>query len=164
MHALGTVRAASQDAGKGTVLVAGAGVLQDAHGLGSGALRDVRRAGAGVALRGADAATGTLHLRLSLVALAGRLLVVALAGSGGSRRGRRRRRRRGARLAGHDGVGRLALDAALARARLAALQLHVARLSPARPPAVPEAADCQRTRHTRYRPCTCSHNMGLGGL
>ena len=141
MHALGTVRAASQNAGKGAVLVARAGVLQDAHGLGSGALRDVRGARAGAALGGANAATGTLHLCLSLIALAGRLLVVALAGSGRSWRGWRGRRRRGAWLAGHDRVGGLALDAALARSRLAALHLHVARLSPAGSPAVPSTAE-----------------------
>ena len=142
VHALGAVRASSQDAGEGTVLVPSAGVLQDAHGLGRGALRHIRWARARVALGGAHAAAGTLHLRLGLVALAGRLLVVALAGSGRGRRRRRRWRRRWgrrwARLARHDGVGRLALDAALAGSCLAALQLHVALLTPAGSPAVPQ--------------------------
>ena len=138
MHALGTAGATSHDAGQCAVLVAGAGVLQDAHGLGAGALRDIRWAGAGVALWGAHAATGTLHLGLGLVALAGRLLVVALAGSRRRRRGRRGRwGRRGARLARNDGVGRLALDATLTRTWLATLQLHVALFSPSGSPAVP---------------------------
>ena len=141
VNALGAVGAAAQNAGEGTVLVAAALVLKDAHGLGGSALWHVRWAGAGVALGGTHAATSTLHLSLGLVLLARRLLVVAAAGSrrrwGRRRRGRRGRRWRGA-LAGHDGVGCLALDAALTRSRLATLQLHVTGLAPARSPAVPD--------------------------
>ena len=150
VHALGATWAAAQDAGKGAVLVPGAGVLQDAHGPGGGARWHVCWARARVALGGAHAAAGTLNLGLGFVTLAGRLLVMALAGSG---RGRRRRRRRGGRwtrLAGHDGVGRLALDAALARSGLATLQLHVALLTPSGSPAVPET----NTHTRRLRRCS----------
>ena len=143
MDALGTAGAAAHDACKCAVHVAAAAVLQDAHGVRGGSRRHVAGAGAGVALGRANAAASTLHLGLGLVALAGRLLVVALAGRGG--RGRRRRRgrrgwrgRRGRRGAGagHHRVRGLRLDAALARAGLATLQLHEALLSPGSAPAV----------------------------
>mmetsp|Transcript_62644 Transcript_62644/g.139805 ORF Transcript_62644/g.139805 Transcript_62644/m.139805 type:complete len:401 (-) Transcript_62644:246-1448(-) len=139
MHTVGTAWAAAQDASESAVLVTCAGILQNTHWLGRGAFGHVAWASASVALGSAQAAPSTLHLCLSLITLARWFLVVAC---GRSRRRRRRWRRwrrwrwRWARLAGHDGVRSLALDATLAGACLATLQLHVTLLAPACTPTV----------------------------
>lgn len=136
VHALGARGATTQDASQGAILVARAAVLQDAHGVGCGACWHVAGARAAVAVGCADTSTCTLHLSLRLITLAGRLLIVAAAGSWrGRRRGRRGRGGRWAR-AGHHRVGSLSLDAALTRASLATLELHKALLTPGGTPAV----------------------------
>mmetsp|Transcript_14029 Transcript_14029/g.33378 ORF Transcript_14029/g.33378 Transcript_14029/m.33378 type:complete len:301 (-) Transcript_14029:528-1430(-) len=133
MHTVGTAGATTQDASESAVLVTCAGILQNTHWLGRGAFGHVAWASASVALGSTQAAPSTLHLCLSLITLARWFLVVAC---GRSRRRRRGWRWRWAGLARHNGVGSLALDAALAGACLAALQLHVALLAPGRSPAV----------------------------
>ena len=158
VHALGAIGAAAQNAGQSTVFVAAALVLKDAHGLGGSALWDVRWAGAGVALGGTHAATGTLHLSLGLVLLARRLLIVAGAGSrrGWGRRRRGRRWRWRWALAGHNGVRCLALDAALTRSRLATLQLHVTGFTPGRSPLEVLLHEVAETSHG----CPTAHGSG----
>mmetsp|Transcript_106047 Transcript_106047/g.129355 ORF Transcript_106047/g.129355 Transcript_106047/m.129355 type:complete len:238 (-) Transcript_106047:628-1341(-) len=136
MDTLGTCGASSQDACQSAIFVARAAVLQDAHRMGSGATWHISRAGASVTVRSADTATSTLHFGLNLIALARRLLIVALAWCWRRwwrRRGRWRWRWAAAR---HHRVRGLGLDTTLTWAGLATLQLHKAFLSPGSSPAV----------------------------